>query len=508
MINKKSVNIFIEKIIPSFSKKVKTAAKELKQNTNISQVYANKSNISLENINANYYIQEEVAPFAKRLLNPDRFNMVSGTTKTLKAIETTRKEISQIKDLKTRDIFEFLYSRIINETSNIENLSSGIRELVQKVEMIDNPETKEIILPEILSLACKNKKGFKNHFHNKMEFIENITDVVNIMNEKYVNIQSEPRDFYQWLKKNNSWFLDAVEGKKGTPDNYRNGCAQIKKQTLDYDTYLKNIRGTKDMQLPETYKNNLKLESFRCFVDVYNDLTPETVKKIYQNEYLKTLPQDVAEKFKEINEKYGTIVITSNPNTNLKDAEYIKEELRLWKKAGGNKAILPQVIDVDKLNKKLHQQNATGLANKYYEKVMLIDLLETDTDILHPSSTLRHEINHLNDKNLRPKNSIEELHDYIKWHLNKFLHRKEWIHELKNAGITKDLDCDYAMTDMYELKSVTAESDLQKLSDKYKKQLIKKFGMENWIFNLDKNMVRLNARVDKFKDQINKLINR
>ena len=497
MINKKSIDTFIEKIIPSFSKKVNTVSKELKHEShNVSQIYANKSNIPPESINSNYYIQEEVAPFARRLLNPDRFNMVSGTTKILEAIETTRKDISRIKDLKTRDIFEFLYSRIINETSNIENLSSGIRELVQKVEMIDNPETKEIILSKIQTLTSKNKKSFKNNFHNNMEFIESLTDAVNIMNEKYVNLKSEPRDFYQWLKKNNSWFLDVIESKKGTPDNYRNGYAQIKKQTLDYDTYLKTLQRTQNMQLPETYQNNLKLEAFRKFVDEYYDLTPKTVKKVYQSEYLKTLPKEVAEKFKEINEKYGTLVITSNPNTNLKDAEYIKEELMLWKKAGGNKAILPQVIDVDKLNKKLYQQNVVGLANKYYEKVTVQDLLETDTDILHSSSTLRHEINHLNDKNLRSKNSIEELRDFIKWHLNKFLHQKEWKQELKNAGI-KDSACDYAMTNMLELKSVTAESDFSKLSDKYKKQLIKKFGMENWIFNLDKNIVKFNARIDK-----------
>ena len=498
MINKKSVNIFIEKIIPSCSKKVKTVSKELKQESNISKIYTNKSNISPENINSNYYIQEEAAPFARRLLNPDRFNMVSGTTKTLEAIETTRKDISQIKDLKTRDTFELLYSRITNETSNIENLSNGIRELIQKVEMIDNPETKEIILSEIQTLASRNKKGFKNNFHNKMEFVESLTDAVNIMNGRYANIKSEPLEFYKWLDKKNSWFADVIDGKKGTPENYRDCYAQ-KKGKINYDEYLEWFDSFSDSQLPEVHQNNIKLEAFRKLVEKYRYFEPKIIQKLYQTEYLPKLSPDVQKIFKQINKDYGTIIITSNPQTNALDAKYIEEEFRLWKEAGKNKAILPEFLDINMLNKHLQETSCSGAALVPFKQISVKNLLDIDTFYLDKSdATLRHEINHLNDRNMKPKNSFEDLYDFLNWNINKILHKKEWQKELKHAGIS-DEGIDYAMTNMEELKSVTAESFMDRLSEKYKKQLIKKFNMENWIFNIDDNFIREDEVIRKLK---------
>ena len=479
MINKKSINIFIEKVASSSANKAKTAVKEISENKNQAQIYTDAAHIPAETINANYYIQ---MPAKKKLFLG---------TKSLKEIAATQKAIEKIKNPKTKELFEILYGRVTNETSKIKKSSTFLRDLIQKIEMIENPETKEVLHTELEKLTRMNKKEFKNNFSEKIIFIEKIADASNILNCKYANIKSEPRELYKWLDKNNSWFTDCIDGKKGTPDNYRNGFI-FKKGKMDYDKYSDKFEKFKRYNLPLMQENNIKLEAFRDLAKNYGMENPDAIQKIYQAEYLPKLPSDIQKIFKQINEEYGTIVLTSNPYNNAKDAEYILEEFRLWKKAGKDRAILPQYLDINQLDKYLLQNKCGGVAIASLKQITLEDLLLTDTHHLgeKSSSIIRHEINHLNDRNLlTPKNSIDELKDFLHWNINKLLHKKQWKNELKKAGITEE-NANYALTNKDELKSVTAESFLNKLSEIFKKQLVKKFNMEKWIFNLEDNKVK------------------
>ncbi len=441
-------------------------------------------------------ISEEVAPFAKRLINPEYF----GSTKILNKIGQTRKTLDLIKDQTTKNQFYSLYERIISERSNIENLSDKIVELSQKVELINNPETKELILNEIKKISKLSKKDYKNNFSHKMIFIENATDAINIMNNKYLNIKSEPREFYEWLNKKNSWFADVIDGEIKPQNTYRNGYAQCKNEKMDYDKYLENFSKAQKMKIPETFQNDLNLEAFRKLVENYIFFEPELIKKIYLNEYLNIQPKEIQEILKRINKTYGTLVISSNANLKLNDAKYIEEELKIWKETGKDKAILPEIINIDYLDKYLNLTNAEGAAYNFEKRITIRDLLNKDANTIYSSSTIRHEINHLNDRNLRPKNDFENLFEFIHWNINKILHKNKWKHELKNAGINEFYQ-NYALKNKHELKSVTSESNLKKLSDKFKKQLIKKFNMEEWIFNLKDNEILVN-------EKINKLINK
>ena len=504
MINKKSINLLFKEIIPSSIKKTKYNAKEIQNEviTNNHKIYSEKNQIPVENIIANYFIPEEVAPFAQRILNPIEFNQETGLAKTLKKIKKTKIELANIKDSEIKNSFQNLYKKIINETSNIDNLSDGIKNLSKKIELIENDKTKKLIITEINKLTKLNKKEFKSNFTDKMAFIETATDAVNIMNDKYINLKSEPRELYKWLNKHNSWFTDAIDGNIRSSKNYRNKFATHKDEEIDYKIYLEKLETLKKEKLPETFQNNLKLEAFRDLVDRYNDFEPELIKGIYYNEYLKTQPPEIQAIFKNINKTYNTFVINSNAKFKVNDAKYIEEELKLWQEAGLNNTTQPKIINVDYLDKTLNQNNYVGIAFNIPKKITVKALLDLDCNPTKNSITLRHEINHLNDDTIRPKNDIERLYDALKWNINKLIYKNKWQTELKNAGVS-DFSADYAMKNKHELKSVTAESIMEYLSKKFKKQLVQKFKMKDWIFNLKPNKIRLDE-ISKKIEQENK----
>ena len=440
-------------------------------------------------------ISEEVAPFSRRIINPENL----GSSKILNKIAFTKKTLNSIKDTTTKNCFNSLYEKVINETNNIENISDGIIELSQKIDLIKNKDTKELILNEVKKLTQLNKKEFRQIFLKKMEFIETATDAVNIMNNKYLNIKSEPREFYQWLDKRNSWFTDVIDGKIGTENNFRNGFATNKNSKMEYDSYLKALKNVQELHIPETFQKNLKLEAFRKLIDDYNFIEPNIIQKIYHNEYLSKLPPNIRKILCNINKTYNTLVINSNDTFNINDAKYIEEELKLWKQAGMNSAILPKIINIDILDKELNQKDAFGMAYNFNKKISLANLLDIDTNTKHSNSTIRHEINHLNDETIKPKNDFESLYDFLKWKINKFIYEKQWKSELKNSGIS-DFSTNYAMKNQHELKSVTSESIMIYLSKKFKNQLVYKFKMQPWIFNLKPNKIRLeeiNRKLEK-----------
>ena len=469
MLNKNDIiNTLIKEIIPSSIKKVKPNVaqiqKEIPQNTN--KIYSDIKQISFENIIANYIPTEHIAPFAKRIINPTEFNQKTGLVKTFEKIQKTKVKLSNIKDAEIKTSFEYLYKKIINETSNIEQLSDEIINLSQKIGLIENQETKKLLLSEIHKLLKLNKKDFKSNFSSKIVFIEDATDAVNIMNNKYLNTKSEPIELYNWLKSHNSWFTDAIEGNQGTINNYRNKFA-TKKSKIDYESYLKNLNELKKEKLPNTFQNNLKLEAFQNFIYEYNDIEPKFVKQIYNIEFLKSQPRKIRNILKNINKTFDTFVIPFNAKFSINDAKYLEEELTLWKKAGLGKSIQPKIININYLDKTLNQNNYSGIAYSIPKEITVLDLLDLDCNINNRSITLRHEINHLNDKTIHHMNNGEKLFKFLKWNINKLIYKKQWITELKNAGVS-DFSANYAMKNQHELKSVTSESLMEYLSNKFK----------------------------------------
>lgn len=465
-LNKTTISSFIEKIIPSVSNRGKVVMKDVSEKS--------ESRFDPNKIIGNFYINTF---------------QTSGSQKVLNKIVSTRNILGQIKEPEIKETFVKLYERIVNETTNIENLSDGITTLLQKVEMVENPEIKNEILSGIKEVTNFSKKGFKSSFQHEMQFVEDLTDTVNIMNGKYVNTESNPRELYKWFDCQNSWFTDVIDGKKGTPETYRNGYAQNKNRIKSYEDYVRDFDKFKTKNIPETYQNNLKLEAFRKFISIYSDTRKNIVDKIYDLEYLKTVNPELRKIYENIQKEYGTKVISSNANMSVKDAEFIQEELRLWKEAGSYKTLMPNIIDVNFLDNYIQQNNLSGVAFMTSKKIHVTELLEKEA--AESGSTLRHELQHINDRYEQvPLDDFTRFYRFIQWRTKKLSQGKTWDKELENAGINNEFLRKYALEERGELKSVTAESNMQKLSDEFKDLLVNTFGMERWIFNLPQNKIK------------------
>lgn len=410
----------------------------------------------------------------------------SGSQNCLRIIKDTKNKLAAIKDEQIKESFTKLYEKIINNSSNIENNSDYIYTLSQKVEMIENPVIKQKVLKIINDLSLHNSKKFRKLFEDNITDAENYTDCVNILNGKYANTDSNPIRYYRWLKKGNSWMADVLENKIGTPENYRKNYVTQPKKVMSYNEYRQNIDNVSDKKLNETFQNSIRDEQFKKFASLYNDSSPSMVNYIYHQEYLKNINPKTKKILETINKEYGTMVFPTNADLNDKDFKYLEEELKLWKETGGKNTRLPQIIDINSTDYTLGQSDSIGSTSYLYNKIKLDGLLKTDTEC--GGSTLRHELNHINDEKYEYESitpTTQFVRD-IKWKVNKLLHKKQWKKEMKNAGLNNE-DIEYALTYPRELKSVSVEGDCSKYSKEYKDTLVKKFKLQQWILNLPQN---------------------
>lgn len=502
---KKSVITSItENLIPSCKKKVEKAVPDA-VSQEVEGIYSETSKVSPDKIIGSYYINpDDVAPCARRLISPPQFNMTTGLSRVNNVIKNTRKMLDDIKDIEVQNSFKNLYERIINESSNLENLSENITTLAQKTEMIENPEIKKEVISSIKELNKYPRKKFRKEFSKALEFSEDLCDAVNVMNGKYMKVNSQPRELYKWLDESNSWFADVIDGTIKSKESYRNGYAS-QKGKMDYKEYLEHYDEMSTKMLPETYQNNLKYESFRHFVKKCIRFKPELVSFVYDNEYLKTIDPEIGKICKDIKKDTGTMVIFSNANMTKQDAEYVQEELRLWKEAGKGRELLPDIIDVNYLDKYLNKDSADGCASYFHRTVKVKELLEDDAKSdAGSSSTLRHEIHHILDGayEYQPLDDFTKTYRKINWHIKKLFNHQKWDRELQKGNIQDDSLREYALTERAELKSVSIEADTNKFSKEYKDTLVNDFGMQRWALEIPENKVQKNQRYMNFMNEI------
>ena len=424
-------------------------------------------------------------------------NIVKSGTKEIPAfVKLAERQISDIKNSE----FKVVFQKICEKLSLSKNLKSqdtfdGLATVAQKVDIVENPDIKKELLSTLTDLATKDKKQFKKEYSSQITYVEDLADAVNVLNDKYQRTDSASANYYRLLNKHNSWYLDLVKGRKGSPSNYRNGYA-TQSGHISYEVYSEEYEKSKHLNLPEVFKNDLKLASMRKFFDKYVISKPDVVETLYNTEYLKTVSPEMRQTFNEIKKDFGTKLIFSNVNTTLEDANYVKEEFKLWKTAGEKEARFPYLVDVDALNPYLQKINACG-SSLYPGKIVVLDLLGQDT--LDRGFTLRHEMTHLN--NSEPTNLVKKFINKIKWNVLKSLHKDEWNSVLDRAGITKESHRQYALSEPKELKSVTAEvRDYDSLPDSFLKDVISRLNMPYWIFEMGQNPVREKRLMKDFMD--------
>ena len=441
-----------------------------------------------------------VAPFAQRLIHPNLYGMEPAVNKTIALVRNTRKTLGNIKDEEIKTHFNNLYEKILTDSNNVDNLSGQVAELAQKVELIENPEVKNDILLSIRVLTKRPKKDFKKYFTLTMRGVEQYTDVINILNDKYISINNSERKFYQWMNKNNIWLADIIDGTKKTPETYRNGVFKNRKDTKSYESYERLYEKYSKKDIAKTYQNALKNDLLEEFLADNSSVFKKRAERIYHQEYLKTLDPDIAEMCKKIQKEYGTYVIPTNADTTIQDLKYLEEEFKLWKETGKDKANLPTVLSINTLNPLLRKSNCAGIANIYNDSIVVRTLLESDGNYKSSGSTLRHEINHINDPyEVESLSEFEKLQKFVTWLKVKYFYKNYMMNELEKAGLSNKEHRLYAFTEGAEARSVSAEANGEELSDRYKDIMENSLKMQRWIFDIPQNSIRRNARIKSFE---------
>ena len=493
-VNNRLVSTIFDKIAPYINKGVKSAEHP-------NRIYFKPSDVPAEELGetvCEMKVADDavVAPFADRLIHPNTFGLTPAVNTTKQLVESTRNIIDKCEDSQIKEKFSKLYSLVLDSSKDLPKSSYRVTSLMRSVEMIDNPKIKSVILDRIEFLNGYEPKKFKIYYENTMSFAENYADAANSISGKYLNIDNRARKFYKWMDKKNIWLLDIIDGTKKSEDTYRKGLLSSNTRSKKYPEYLRNYDEFTKKGLRDTYENNLRQDAMKSVFSKYAETRQEAVDILYKEEYLKTLPPDIAKECEEIQKEYNTYVITSNADTSLEDLKYLREELRLWKEAGKDEVIIPKMVHINAIDEYMLKTHSSGYANSIDKTVNVRELLQDDGHYLSEGSTLRHEIQHLQDEDIiAPKNSFDEWGDAISWKYNKIRYRKKWDKELENCGIKYEGHRDYAFKDRNELRSVTAEADMEKLSEDYKNAMKKKFKMQSWIFTIGPNKIAKESRI-------------
>lgn len=437
-----------------------------------------------------------VAPFAQRLIHPNLFGLSPAVNDVKQLVDNTYRIIDNCKDEAVKTGFSKLYSKILDNSPNLSKDTYRMTYLMDTVESIENPKVKAEILKQIEFLNDCKPKWFKAHYHNTMSFMEDYVDAVNTINGKYLRLDNKVHKFYRYMDKENIWLADIIDGTKKSEGTYRNRLLTSKKHNKDYEEYLRNFDYYTEKGFKETFENSVRQDAMSQFFNIYFGTRKEAINTLYHEEFLKTLPPDIAKECAEIQKEYNTYIINSNANVGLEDIKYIREELRLWREAGGKKAITPNVIYINTTDEYMISNKFSGLANSRSNVVQVRELLDLDGNPKSSGSTLRHEIQHLHDEDiLAPKNIFDELGDFIVWRYNKIRYKKKWDKELEHAGITSKKHRDYAFTERAELRSVTLETETENLTEDFISQMEKKLKMARWMFRIGRNRVAQEHRM-------------
>lgn len=335
---------------------------------------------------------------------------------------------------------------------------------VQKLEMCSDNEIRQNCLTALARCIGHNSEAARSTINMQ----EACLDAVNENNGKYCSlfdyrVYSNGIEPYTLEK-----FLAKILNKLG----YDKAAANLKNWCMEHFSEPRRLYHC-------AKQNNIEVPNF-----VYDKLNAlKSVKeigdeKLWRRYFVEKQVESTQEILNRIYEKYGTKIYFSEPVTD-KELMYINTELEMWQKVSGGKAIMPKVIDINTFNTKILVNKAGGMAHG--------DTIYAKTAKIIPNynhgerySAIRHEMTHINDL----EDNVEE--SAIKYLLRRFLSIKESEKvnkELENAGLGKQHG-KYFYKNYFESKAVFAEGNMSKYSEEFKKEMVKRYHLPEWILNL------------------------
>lgn len=234
-----------------------------------------------------------------------------------------------------------------------------------------------------------------------------------------------------------------------------------------------------------------RMSSIKRYISAY----PEDAKMcshLYERYYLSTLDAETSKFLREIDADFGVKIFMDKPLSKPK-LLYIKEELELARKAGGDLVKYPPLIDVTDFDPFITKFfGAKGLSVNYKFKPLDATTFGKRVALQEEAvidTSLRHEfIGHYNDRN------------FTQFDWMKFLPKKNrrlnprYEQELRNAGCDEGSRM-YAATNRNERIAVSMQGDISKYSARYIQEL-KKEGAAPFLDRLE--MVDMEKFIPQF----------
>lgn len=236
--------------------------------------------------------------------------------------------------------------------------------------------------------------------------------------------------------------------------------------------------------------NNLFVKDFLTAQKTENfiPLREGEEKEYLYNLYLKKadLPASIKARCKKIKEEYG--IMTIPPYKDVATSAYfnfIEDELKAWKEAGGDEVKYPKVLDLNLINERFVDYTE-GYCDSMTGKIQL-----KGHKLSNLKFALRHELMHLNDKLINTHMIGQERAKFLEEIMPTKTLNGRVIRDFKNckykdeflrAGIDPK-HISYAYRKRAEFIAVAAEGDMSKYSPEFK-EVLKRLGMPDFAFNL------------------------
>lgn len=336
------------------------------------------------------------------------------------------KQIDNITDINVKTVFNNIKNSLNNKKGNFDNIQIKLGDIADKFEYTDS-ETKQ----QALNLLNKVSENEGTNIKNLLNDTEELLDVVNTSNNKYLEIGTRQSELY--------------------------------KKAKAYFKFKNQIQNESDLH--KIMEQELKYEKLKKFIVKHENYSPEISKKLYEKCYLPTLNNETKSVCKKISDEFGTKLFLTKNSNDKNTAQYIHDEFLQWQIASERKAKFPPYIDLsDKTSEKAIKNEIGG----QFSLDKHIDITEKK-QLVHG---LRHEMVHLNDED-------------IFYHAIEPYRRFET--DLINAGIS-NRSIKHAFSGIRELKAVAmgtlkAGKDYSIYSPEFKKCLIE-LGIPEWMFNI------------------------
>lgn len=230
------------------------------------------------------------------------------------------------------------------------------------------------------------------------------------------------------------------------------------------------LQNLKNKGLKEDYKDDVRFTPLKNYIQ--DNQGSKITNDVYKKNYSALQEKDIEVFLNKINDEFDTkVFLCEDGSVSKQDClNKIYKEFSEWKKAGGEKAIFPPVLDLTGTTEKMVFEREAGHATYYADKSIKGQIrLKTGDNI---DKRLRHEMTHLNIKKT-PKGFEKPISNYTKF-----------TQEFLNAGVEEFCAKEYAFKNQNEFAAVAAQGDMSKYSPELK-QLLISMGMPDWIFNLD-----------------------